>query len=64
MYYGYCKNWLALALVAEYDHVHDPSELSCLSCFYWKLTLVLAYIRIKVILVLNYFAFATFELEL
>jgi hypothetical protein len=30
MYLGYCKNWLAPAIVAECDHGHDPSELSCL----------------------------------
>jgi hypothetical protein len=42
MYHGYCKNWLALAVMEECDHGHDPSELSYLSCFCWNLTLVLA----------------------
>jgi hypothetical protein len=51
MYHSYCKNWKTPAVVAECDHGHDPSELSCLSCFCWKLTLVLACIWIKVILV-------------
>jgi hypothetical protein len=51
MYHGYCTNWLTPAVVAECDHGHDPSELSCLSCFCWKLTLVLACIWIKAILV-------------
>jgi hypothetical protein len=30
MYHGYCKNWMAPAIVAECDHGHDPSELSYL----------------------------------
>jgi hypothetical protein len=30
MYHGYCKNWMAPTVVAECDHRHDPSELSCL----------------------------------
>jgi hypothetical protein len=30
IYHGYCKNWMAPAIVAECDHEHDPSELSCL----------------------------------
>jgi hypothetical protein len=42
IYHGYCKNWMAPAIVAECDHGHDPSKLSCLSYFCWKLTLLLA----------------------
>jgi hypothetical protein len=30
MYHGYCKNWRAPAIAAEYDHGHDHSKLSCL----------------------------------
>jgi hypothetical protein len=30
MYHGYCKNWMAPAVVAEHDLGHDPSELSYL----------------------------------
>jgi hypothetical protein len=59
MYHGYCKNWLAPAVVAECGHGLDPSELSCLSCFCWNLTLVLACIWIKKKLVSNYFASTT-----
>jgi hypothetical protein len=64
MFHGHCKNWMAPTIVVECGHGHDPSELSCLSCFCWKLTLVLACIWIKITLVSNYFASATFELEL
>jgi hypothetical protein len=30
MYHGYCKNWMTPAVVAECDHGHGPSELSCI----------------------------------
>jgi hypothetical protein len=60
MYHSYCKNWKTPAVVAECDHGHGPSELSCLSCFYGKLTLVLACIWIKVILVFKLLCFRYF----
>jgi hypothetical protein len=63
MYHGYCKNWMAPAVVAKCGHRHDPSKLSYLSCFCWKLTLVLACIWIKMILVSNYFASAILNLS-
>jgi hypothetical protein len=33
MYHGYCKNWMALAVVAECDHGHDPFEYRISNAF-------------------------------
>jgi hypothetical protein len=64
MYHGYCKNWMAPAVVVECDHGHDPLSYLVSNAFvgsqpwYWHV------FEIRVMLVSNYFASTTFHLKL
>jgi hypothetical protein len=64
MYHGDCKSWLAPALEAECDHGHDPLLYLIYNAFvgsgpwYWLV------FEIRLMLVSNYFASATFQCKL